>query len=62
MEKVELSENTSGSIDEPMFECYNTSVAGACTQALDPTEVHLSFDAPGWVAESLRTSRTTHGL
>ena len=24
-------------------------------QAFDPIEVHLSFDAPGWVAESLRT-------
>ena len=43
---------------------YTLKNAGKCgkiiinkehTQAFDPIEVHLSFDAPGWVAESLRT-------
>lgn len=62
MRKVELFQTLSKAVDYTKRGCYNTGVAGACTQALDPTEVHLSFDAPGWVAESLRTSWTTHGL
>jgi len=53
--KVELFQTVSQSVDYPKTGCYNAGVAGACTQAFDPTEVHLSFDAPGWVAESLRT-------
>ena len=51
MRKVELFKTVSLTVDYPKTECYNAGVAGACTQAFDPTEVHLSFDAPGWGAE-----------
>ena len=57
MRIVELFRTLSKAVDYPENGCYNAGVAGACTQALDPTEVHLSSDAPGWVAESLRTLR-----
>ena len=55
MRKVELFPIRPLCVDESKNRCYNAGVAGACTQAFDPTEVHLSSDAPGWVAESLRT-------
>ena len=62
MRNVELFSIVSQSIDYPPHRCYNTSVAGACTQALDTSEVHLASDAPGWVAESLRTLRNERSL
>jgi len=55
VKKVELFGLVSCPIDYRKTGCYNASVAGACTQAFDPTEVHLSSDAPVRVAESLRT-------
>ena len=57
MRKVELFQTVPLCVDYAKNRCYNAGVAGACTQAFDPTEVHLSSDAPGWVAESLRTLR-----
>jgi hypothetical protein len=52
---VELFSFVSQTIDYLKPGCYNASVAGACTQAFDPPEELPAFDAPGWVAESLRT-------
>lgn len=55
MRNIELFSMVSMVVDYQNSGCYNTDVAGACTQAFDPSEELPTFDAPGWVAESLRT-------